>query len=103
VKKRGLTEFCSAKSQGKSDQVTPRNFFLSREEGCQIFLGPNLPKREKYTKGPQTTLNGLTLNQMADKYTNIFRSKALRFGMFGLKINHLATLPTKFFFPLKKN
>jgi hypothetical protein len=27
-------------------------------QGCQSFLGPNIPKREKYTKGPQTTPNG---------------------------------------------
>jgi hypothetical protein len=29
---------------------------------AQIFLWPNIPKREKYTEGPQTTPNGHTLH-----------------------------------------
>jgi hypothetical protein len=45
-------------------------------QGCQIFLGTNIPKREKYTKGPQTTpnghgyiiSNGHKLYQMAEKF-----------------------------------
>jgi hypothetical protein len=46
-------------------------------------------KREKYAKLPKNY-------QMAIKYTNIFRSKALnknlpKLGFFGLKIRHLAT------------
>jgi hypothetical protein len=49
-----------------------------RDKGCQIFLDPNKQKREKYTKGPQTTPNGHALNQMAIKYANIFRSEALQ-------------------------
>jgi hypothetical protein len=28
--------------------------FHSFSQGCQIVLGPNIPKREKYTKGQQT-------------------------------------------------
>jgi hypothetical protein len=36
---------------------------------CQSFLGPSIPKCEKYTKGPQTTPNGNTLYQMAINYT----------------------------------
>jgi hypothetical protein len=27
-------------------------------KGCQIFLCPNIPKREKYTKWPQAIPNG---------------------------------------------
>jgi hypothetical protein len=38
-------------------------------QSCQIFLGPKIPKREKYTKEPQTTPNGHTLFQMAMNYT----------------------------------
>jgi hypothetical protein len=30
-------------------------------QGCQIFLGPKIPKREKYTKGQQTTPSRYTL------------------------------------------
>jgi hypothetical protein len=42
---------------------------VARLQGCQIFLGPNIPKRHKYTKGPQTTPNGHTLFQVAINYT----------------------------------
>jgi hypothetical protein len=38
-------------------------------QGCQIFLGPNIPKREKYTKWPKTIPSGHTLYQMAVKYS----------------------------------
>jgi hypothetical protein len=57
------------------------------QQGCQIFLGPNIPKREKYTKSPQTIPNGHKLGipngrkifQMVIKYTNIFHhSKAFQ-------------------------
>jgi hypothetical protein len=27
------------------------------QQGCQILLGPNIPKREKYTKWLQTDIN----------------------------------------------
>jgi hypothetical protein len=40
-----------------------------REQGCQIFLGPNIPKREKYNKWPQTIPNGHKVYQMAMKYS----------------------------------
>jgi hypothetical protein len=36
--------------------ILPETAFISRygtipaEQGCQIFLGPSIPKREKYTK-----------------------------------------------------
>jgi hypothetical protein len=68
----------------------------SMKQGCQIFLGTNIPKLEKYTKGPQTTPNGDKFYQMAVKYTNIFHSMALqnipKVGFLVLKRNHLATL-----------
>jgi hypothetical protein len=38
-------------------------------QGCQIFLGPNIPNWEKYTKLPQTKPNGHKLYQMAIKYS----------------------------------
>jgi hypothetical protein len=55
-------------------------------QGCQIFLGPNLPKRSKYTNGPQTTPNGHALcipnihklYQMAVKYCKIFHFMAIK-------------------------
>jgi hypothetical protein len=76
---------------------------MATEQGCQIFLGPNIPKRKKYAKWPKTIPKGHKLYQMAVKvfqmvikYTNIFHSKALRiftkFGIFGLKTNHLSRL-----------
>jgi hypothetical protein len=76
----------------------------SRDQGCQIFLGPNTPKPKQYTKRPQTipkgiilyVLHGCKIFQMATKYNNIFYSNALKIlpklGFFGLKTNHLATL-----------
>jgi hypothetical protein len=59
------------------------NFILKALcQGCQIFLGPNIPKRGKNTKGPQTTPNSHVLYQrainytvIAIKYTNIFSYK----------------------------
>jgi hypothetical protein len=52
-------------------------------QGCQIFLGQNVPKREKYKKRPQTTPNGHKIYQHfpfkgPPKYTQI--------GIFGLKV-----------------
>jgi hypothetical protein len=38
-------------------------------QSCHIFLGTNIPKREKYTKWPQTLPNGRKLYQMAMKYS----------------------------------
>jgi hypothetical protein len=43
-----------------------RHIFYSNQ-GCQIFLGPNIPKREKYTKRPQTIQNIYKLYQMTEK------------------------------------
>jgi hypothetical protein len=37
------------------------------DQGCQIFLGPNIPKREKYTKWPQTIPNDNKIYQIAVK------------------------------------
>jgi hypothetical protein len=62
-----------------------RKFLTSERtaQGCQIFLGPNIPKWEKYTKRPQTLPNvpklfGHNLVQMVIKYTNTFHSKYLQ-------------------------
>jgi hypothetical protein len=61
---------------------------ISHHQGCQIF----------HTKRPKIIPNGNKRFQMGIKYTNIHHSKALqnlpKFGIFGLKTNHLATLPT---------
>jgi hypothetical protein len=54
------------------------------EQGCQIFLGPNMPKREKiyqmtthYTKRPYIIPNGRKIFQIVTKYNNILFSKDL--------------------------
>jgi hypothetical protein len=31
---------------------------IDQNQGCQIFLGPNIPHCEKYNKRPQTISNG---------------------------------------------
>jgi hypothetical protein len=71
-------------------------------QGCQIFLGPNLPKREKYIKWPQTISIGLNYTKrplIIQKGRKIYQHfpfqgspNYTQIGMFGLKINHLATL-----------
>jgi hypothetical protein len=43
--------------------------FYTQLQGCQIFLGPNIPKRELYTKWPQTVPNGHKLYQLIKKYS----------------------------------
>jgi hypothetical protein len=49
-----------------------------------------------YTRWPYIILNGHKIFQMVIKYTNIYHSKAIqnlpKFGIFGLKTKHLATL-----------
>jgi hypothetical protein len=40
-------------------------------KGCQIFLGPNIPKRENYTKLPQTIPNYHKLYQITTNYTKL--------------------------------
>jgi hypothetical protein len=60
-------------------------------QDCQIFLGPNIPKREKiFTKWSKNIPNGHTT------FNNVYHSKDLlilpRSVLFGLKINRLATL-----------
>jgi hypothetical protein len=53
--------------------------------GLPDFSWCNIPKREKYTKltlkctkWPQYIPNGRKIDQMAIKYTNIFRCKSLK-------------------------
>jgi hypothetical protein len=65
------------------------------EQGCQIFLGPNIPKRENmyqmttnYTRTAISILNGRKIFQMVIKYTNISiprPSKITQSGVFGTK------------------
>jgi hypothetical protein len=118
-----ISTFCRSTTWKSAKYVAP----LSRvrkisggEQGCQIYLCPNIPKREKYTKGPQTTPNGHTLYQMGINYTKrpyvipndhklqipngrkIYQHfpfqgspKYTQIGIFGLKLNHLATLAGK--------
>jgi hypothetical protein len=43
--------------------------FYCTVQGCQIFLGPNIPNWEKYDKCRQTIPNGRKLYQMAIKYS----------------------------------
>jgi hypothetical protein len=38
-------------------------------QGCQIFVGPKIPKREKYTNRQKTIPNDRKLHQMAVKYS----------------------------------
>jgi hypothetical protein len=40
-------------------------------QGCQIVLGPNISKREKYTKWAQTKPNGHMLYQMVINYAKL--------------------------------
>jgi hypothetical protein len=51
---------------------------------------------EYFNKWPQNIPNGLSIDQIAIKYVNIFRFKTLqnlpKIGIFGLKICHLAAL-----------
>jgi hypothetical protein len=44
-------------------------FSADPELGCQIFLCPNTPKGEKYTKKPQIITNCCNLYQMAVKHS----------------------------------
>jgi hypothetical protein len=75
----------------------PARETIPLDQGRQIFLGPIVPKREKYTKWAQTISkchihiipNGYKIYQhfpfqLPPKYNQI--------GIFGLEINHLATL-----------
>jgi hypothetical protein len=43
--------------------------YVCMYQGCQIFLGPNIPKCKKYTKWPQTLPKGHKLYQMAVRYS----------------------------------
>jgi hypothetical protein len=53
------------------------------ERGYQMFLGPNIPKREKYTKLPQTIpklyqMTVYVIFKMVTEYANNFHSMALQ-------------------------
>jgi hypothetical protein len=86
--------------------------FSVQNQGCQIFLIPKIPKREnipndhklyqmaiKYRKWPQTTPNG---HKICQHFPFKGPPKSTQIGIFGLKLNHLATLvsePTEKFSP----
>jgi hypothetical protein len=84
-----------------SGRFSPKSFgSRSKHQGCQILLVPNLTKTGKtyqlitnYTKRPQIITNGSKKFQIVLKY---FPFKGppnfTHFGIFGLKMNHLATL-----------
>jgi hypothetical protein len=87
----------SVSTNRPSESLYERPFqHAQSEQGCQICLGPNIPKREKInkrttnsTKRLKNIPNGRKINQHfpfngPPKHTQI--------GIFGLKINHLATL-----------
>jgi hypothetical protein len=52
--KGGLTNQWS----GPTSLTVERQRNRALEQGCKIFLGPNIPNWEKYTKLPQTIPNG---------------------------------------------
>jgi hypothetical protein len=78
VRAEHLTVFVSC-CQGEK-----QHFFQLRRLGCQIFLGStyqngkNTPDNHKtctYTKRPQNRPNGLKIDQIVIKYTDIFHLK----------------------------
>jgi hypothetical protein len=93
----------------KQSLSSPTPLALTVTQGCQIFLGTIYQNGEKYTrfttkytKLPQTILNGRKIDQMSIKYTNIFHckdpTKFTQIALFCLKIYHLATLLSQFGF-----
>jgi hypothetical protein len=67
-------------------------------QGCQFFLDPNIPKTgniypmtTNYTKRPSNIPNGHKIYQ---HFPFQGPPKFTQTGIFGLKINHLATLAT---------
>jgi hypothetical protein len=91
----------------RSESIPPESWLLGH--GCQIFLGPNIPKRGKiyqmttdYSKRPYILPHGRKLFQTVIKYTHIFHSNSVQsfnhIGIFGMAINHLATLFSAFGF-----
>jgi hypothetical protein len=45
------------------------NTYQCTDQGCQIYLGSNIPNWEKYNMRPQTIPNGHKIYQMAIKYS----------------------------------
>jgi hypothetical protein len=82
-----------ARDTGRDGTTRPRLPDFSRSKhtktGQLYQIGTN------YTKRPYIIPNGHKLYQTAVKYTNIFQGppKYTPIRIFGLKINHLATLP----------
>jgi hypothetical protein len=59
---------CWIKANKRNLSLIPSQGFCPHQ-GCQIFLGPNIPKRKKYTKWPETIPKGhKKMYQMAVKY-----------------------------------
>jgi hypothetical protein len=68
----------SKKTRARRSTLLKSHGKRGADQGCQIFLGPNIPKRETYTKWPQTIPNGRKIFRMVTKYIDIFHSKALQ-------------------------
>jgi hypothetical protein len=71
--------------------------FWCPNQGCQIFLfSTHHHMTTKYTEWRRNTPNGRRTDQIVIKHTNSFHLKTLQkftqFGIFGMKIFHLATL-----------
>jgi hypothetical protein len=71
-------------------------------QGCQIFLGPNMPNWEKYNKWPKLCQTAINYTKWPYNIPNGHKNiqqlpfkgppKFTQIGIFGLKTNHLATL-----------
>jgi hypothetical protein len=99
----------SWKTQTRKQEISSNHLFdvcilQGDQQGCQIFLGAWHQNRKKmYQMNTQcgkwsyNIPNGLKIFQIATKYINIFPSETLEIfsliGIFGLKTNHLPTLP----------
>jgi hypothetical protein len=72
------------------------NHFFGLKQDCQIFVSPNIPKQEKYTKIPQTIpKRPFIIPNDRKVYQHLpFQGppKFTQIGIFGLKINRLANL-----------
>jgi hypothetical protein len=73
---RAFTQKCCSTEFSSYNKIVKAYHFLGCGQGCQICLGPNIPKREKYTKGPKNYTkrlciipNGHKLSLSAIHYT----------------------------------
>jgi hypothetical protein len=71
------------------DRHFQTNVEKQQKQGCQIFLGTRYPSRKKCTKKTQKVPNG---HKISPHFPIKGPPKFTQIGIFGLKINHLATL-----------